>query len=197
MVAFCMADGELLLCEGRGLHRTGAHTAGHNRSALGIAFQGNFEASPLPSRLDTQLAALGDWLRRLRTKSGFVTLGCVRPRDRQVWGHRDVKQTVCPGEGLFERLHLIRFLEEDEETTMDKETWMKVQAALQAQEPPLYAASVIDGIPGSNTSTAVRAFERRLGLVSRGVMGELNDPAAGIWPATRELLFAAVFSRAE
>ncbi len=89
-VAFCMRDGELVLCEGRGLERTGAHTPNHNRSALGIAIQGNS----------------------------------------------------------------------------------------------------IDGKPGRNTHTAVLAYERRLDLDPRGVMGSLNDPIAGIWPTTREMLLA-------
>jgi hypothetical protein len=112
MVAFCMANGDLVLGEGRGLYRTGAHTFGHNRSALGIAFQGNFERLPLPTHLDEQLAALGRWLRQLRTEDGFVNLGRVRPGDREVWAHRDVKATACPGRYLFERLSLIRFVED-------------------------------------------------------------------------------------
>lgn len=35
----------------------------------------------------------------------------------------------------------------------------------------------------------MQAFERRVELEPRGVIGTLDDPAAGIWPATRELLF--------
>ncbi|MFQ5694614.1 MAG: hypothetical protein ACE5HB_01340 [Terriglobia bacterium] len=112
MVAFCMADGDLVLGEGRGLERSGAHTRGHNRKALGIAFQGNFERTPLPGHFEQQLVDLGDWLRELRTEKGLVNLGTVRPVDREVWGHRDVKDTLCPGRHLFERLALIRFVEE-------------------------------------------------------------------------------------
>ncbi len=112
MVAFCMGNGDLALCEGRGLDRSGAHTRGHNRTAFGIAFQGNFERTPLPRRFEQQLSALGDWLRALRTEKGFAKLGSVRPADREVWGHRDVKDTLCPGQHLFERLGLIRFVEE-------------------------------------------------------------------------------------
>ncbi len=194
MVAFCMADGDLVLCEGRGLERTGAHTPDHNRSALGIAFQGDFHTRPPPAQLDAQLAALGHWLRRLRTDGGFVNLGSVRPDGREVWGHREAKTTSCPGDALFARLPLIRFLDEDDDAMMDRETWKKVQAALQRLEPPLYAGKPIDGLPGQNTNTAVRAFERRVGLTSYGVLGALNDPTAGIWPATRELLFALAFA---
>lgn len=188
LVAFCMADGELVLCEGRGLDRTGAHTAGHNRSALGIAFQGNFETGRLPTHFDAQLGALGDWLRTLRSERGFVHLGNNRPEDRDVWGHRDVKATRCPGQKLFERLKVIQFVEDDE-MAMDKATWKKVQRALQALDPPLYAGKRVDGVPGRNTSLAVKAFERRIALEPRGVLGTPDDPAAGMWPPTRELLF--------
>ena len=194
MVAFCMANGELVLCEGRGINRTGAHTVNHNRSALGIAFQGNFERLPLPRHFDTQLAALGEWLWQLRTERGFTNLGTVQPDDREVWGHRDVKSTACPGRHLFNKLKLIRFTEEDEEMKMDKATWKKVQAGLQALQPPLYANRRIDGLPGQYTSIALKAFERRVDFTPNGVMGTSNDPTAGMWPATRELLFALAFS---
>jgi len=193
MVAFCMANGDLVLCEGRGLERTGAHTIGHNRSALGIAFQGNFDRRPLPSHFDAQLASLGDWLRQLRRTRGFTRLGTVRPADRQVWAHRDIQSTRCPGGHLY-RLERIRFIEEEDENMMDEATWKKVQIGLQALDPPLYAARPIDGQPGANTHRAVRAFERRVGFTPHGVMGPLGDPASGMWPATREILFASVFA---
>lgn len=112
-VAFCMADGDLVLGEGRGLGRTGSHTAGHNRSALGIAFEGNFELEPLPAHFDAQLDGLAAWLQELRDDRGFSELGTVQPDDpeRQVFGHRDVTATACPGEHLFARLPRIRFVD--------------------------------------------------------------------------------------
>lgn len=195
MVAFCMAEGGLVVCEGRGLDRTGAHTANHNRSALGVAFHGNFESLPLPRHFDTQLAELGAWLKHLRLMQGFLNLGNVRPPERDVWAHRDVAATLCPGQGLVDRLKLIRFVEIDE-MAMDKATWKTVQRALQALDPPLYAGKPIDGIPGRNTDISVQAFEKRMELEPRGVIGTANDPEAGIWPATRELLFALAGSTA-
>lgn len=110
MVAFCMSNGDLILGEGRGLDRSGAHTSGHNTAALGISFQGNFENLPLPTHFDSQLAALGNWLRELRQQHGFVNLGIERPLGREVFAHRDVKATDCPGEHLFNRLRSIHFL---------------------------------------------------------------------------------------
>ena len=192
MVAFCMSDGELALCEGRGLSRTGAHTRNHNRSALGIAFQGDFENNALPGNIDTQLADFAAWLRDLRNNQGFTNLGATRPDDKHVWGHRDspTARTACPGQKLYDKLALIRFIDEEDETEMDKSTWKLVQRALQAQNPQLYAGKTIDGKPGKNTHIAIRAFEKRMALDPRGVVGPPNDPVASIWPATRELLFA-------
>lgn len=80
------------------------------------------------------------------------------------------------------------------EEAMDKETWKRVQEALQALTPPLYEGKKVDGRPGQDTNTAVRAFERRMNLTERGVLGELKNPASGIWPATRELLFVTAFA---
>jgi len=67
-----------------------------------------------------------------------------------------------------------------------------VQRALQPLDPPLYAGKRINRVPGRNTSLAVKAFERRITLEPRGALGRPNDPAAGMWPPTRELLFVAV-----
>ncbi len=192
MVAFCMADGRLVLAEGRGLNRVGAHATHHNRSALGIAFQGNFQREPLPQHIDTQLQTLSEWLRTLREQQGFTHLGEARPAGkRQVWGHRDVSATLCPGELMYNKLEQIRFIEEDPEQAMDQATWKLVQRALQAQQPPLYGGKTIDGLPGRNTDIALQAFERRVQLEVRGVIGQSSSPEASVWPATRELLFVS------
>lgn len=189
-VAFCMRDGEFLICEGRGIDRTGAHTKHHNRSALGIAFQGDFENEPAPMHLDAQLSAIALWLRQLRNSHGLSNLGQSRPDWAQVWGHRDAQaaQTVCPGRILYDRLDRIRFIDEEDDIAMDKPTWKFVQRALQKLDPPLYAGRRIDALPGGYTGIAARAFERRIGLEPRGVIGMLNDPRTTIWPASRELL---------
>lgn len=109
-VGFCMSDGRLVLCEGRGLDRSGAHTRNHNVAAIGIALQGNFENTPLPTRFDEQLTALGNWLRGIRENEGFINLGANHPLGRDVFGHRDIAATACPGRHTFDKLRLIRFL---------------------------------------------------------------------------------------
>lgn len=84
----------------------------------------------------------------------------------------------------------------ESEEAMDKQTWMRVQEALQALTPPLYEGKEIDGRPGQDTNTSVRAFEKRMNLTQRGVMGPFGDPISGMWPATRELLFIVAFKNA-
>ena len=100
MVAFCMANGDLVLGEGRGLERSGAHTRGHNTSALGIAFQGNFENLPLPAHFDDQLAALGNWLRQRREQDGFFNLGTERPLGREVFAQAVALDPRGPLDGV-------------------------------------------------------------------------------------------------
>jgi hypothetical protein len=110
MVAFCMANGDLILGEGRDIDRSGAHTSGHNTAALGISFQGDFEHHPVPAEFNSQIAALSNWLRQLREQQGFVNLGTERPMGREVFAHRDVRASDCPGVHIFNRLSAIRFL---------------------------------------------------------------------------------------
>lgn len=78
---------------------------------------------------------------------------------------------------------------------MDKNTWKKVQRALQTLARPLYVGGTVDGFPGPKTDEALKTFERRRKLSRHGVMGRLRDPNAGMWPATRELLFLEALVR--
>ena len=143
MVAFCMRDGELVVCEGRGLNRTGAHKRDRNRTALGIAFYGDFESGPTPRYFDRQLRALAKWLRTLRNEGGFTRLGYSRPADRQVWGHREIRsaRTLCPGQALQERLLQVRFIDEEDDTAMDRSSiWLATRELLFAT-----AAGILSG----------------------------------------------------
>lgn len=110
-VAFVMDDGSLVICEGRGAHRSGAHTGvgDWNIGAIAVAFHGNFELA-LPVTIDANLSALGAWLRALRS-SDLPRLGDRRPSTaRDVYGHRDVYATACPGRNLYGKLDQIKIL---------------------------------------------------------------------------------------
>src|SRR3990170_1011537 len=45
LVVFLMTDGDIIVCEGRGYDRDGAHTYGHNTDGIGVALEGNFDLS--------------------------------------------------------------------------------------------------------------------------------------------------------
>ncbi len=75
--------------EGRPTHIQGAHVSGHNAHNIGVSMIGDFELE-LPDR--QQLGVLERLLDDLRRRYGV-------PRD-QVYGHRDLNPSVCPGQRL-------------------------------------------------------------------------------------------------
>ncbi|KAI5213568.1 peptidoglycan recognition protein 1 [Manis pentadactyla] len=82
-----------LVYEGRGWDTEGAHTGSTwNPMSIGISFMGNYmERSPPPRALRAaqSLLACG------------VALGALSPK-YEVKGHRDVQQTLSPGDQLYE-----------------------------------------------------------------------------------------------
>ena len=123
-VGFFMPD-ELVICEGRGSHRSGAHTIGHNRSAIGLAVHGNFN---LPTfGLTSYLPAIGAFLWSLQVNK-LPFLGTNHPPGRDVFGHRDVYQTACPGNNLYALLDDIKIEPpEEEDDDMTDEQWSTIQ----------------------------------------------------------------------
>lgn len=92
----------IFVCEGRGWDRTGAHTPGHNTTAIGVAFAGNFETDP-PEGLSEMLREVASWL-HVEWKRGFGGQGF------EIFGHRDTKATACPGKHLYDRLDALRLV---------------------------------------------------------------------------------------
>ncbi len=85
-----------VICEGRGLMRSGAHAKGMNSTHVGIAFAGNFNSwQARPMDLLVGYRAVMAWLSR------YENLGLFLP---DVLGHRDVKATECPGQMLYDVL---------------------------------------------------------------------------------------------
>lgn len=95
-----LAPPKLVVCEGRGWGRTGAHASGHNRSGFGLALVGNFEDGEASPWLEDALRSLGRWL---CAASGSLFLPSLA-----VLGHRDTKATACPGRHVYERLDVLR-----------------------------------------------------------------------------------------
>lgn len=97
-VAFHMADGSLVICEGRGFDRTGAHTHAHNTEGMATAGEGNFMIG------QTVVPYVDHWSRWwgwLQNDEGMENLGSKHPTRGIAYGHRDFIATGCPGDELY------------------------------------------------------------------------------------------------
>ncbi len=113
----------LIICEGRGAYRRGAHTKYHNRTGRAMAIQGNTMGEDVSA--STEMLGWGwGWI---KDHFGLVNLGTTRPARAEMFGHRDFRRdddtttwTVCPGDGAYNALPAIRIdrwqpAQEDEE----------------------------------------------------------------------------------
>nr|XP_044995297.1 LOW QUALITY PROTEIN: N-acetylmuramoyl-L-alanine amidase [Jaculus jaculus] len=80
------------LYEGRGWHRLGAHTRGHNSRGFGVAIVGNYMET-LPD--EAALSTVRDVLPRCAVRAGLLRA------DYRLQGHRQLVHTTCPGDALF------------------------------------------------------------------------------------------------
>lgn len=109
----------IIVCEGRGEDRLGAHTEGHNTPAIGIALQGNFQAHAIDVRpYARHISKFLGWLKFDANGPNYggpyeplKNLGSSTPEDRLVWCHRDFKNTDCPGKHIFSILPQLNFLQ--------------------------------------------------------------------------------------
>ncbi|WP_062348611.1 peptidoglycan recognition protein family protein [Herbidospora yilanensis] len=87
-----------LLAVSRGMHAVGAHTADHNRSTLGIENEGTYARTSPPLALLGSLVKLTAWL---------CATYDLNPYEAIV-GHRDLNNTRCPGDYLYDLLPELR-----------------------------------------------------------------------------------------
>jgi len=78
--------------DGHGVDRQGAHTGGRNDRARAICFVGNYDTHR-PTAAQTRSAA---WLLQEGKRRGWLKAA------RLNGGHRDLKQTACPGRYAYE-----------------------------------------------------------------------------------------------
>jgi hypothetical protein len=80
-----------LIFEGHGVDRVGSHTGGRNSIARAICFVGNYEEN---HPTENQIASAA-WLLRHARDRGWIMVA------RLNGGHRDLKQTACPGQHAY------------------------------------------------------------------------------------------------
>lgn len=99
-VIFLMADGTIIICEGRGFNRSGAHTIGHNRKGYGVAFAANMEAPPNPNlpRFQPKINIFFGWVKAHHCRN----LGLFFP-------HQQVSATACPGKAVIPHMDEFRY----------------------------------------------------------------------------------------
>lgn len=125
-----LIDGEYLIvvCEGRGYDRWGAHTAGvdaqgryFNGAGIATSWAGNFEDFPVD--FSPFVDFVNNWLARLRRM--LQNIGTVTICGRETCGHKDfasyspLNQTACCGKYLYAMLAKFRFdIEQEEDDIM-------------------------------------------------------------------------------
>lgn len=83
--------------EGRSLLYQGAHVCHHNRANIGIMLLGNFEKQQ-PSKL--QLESMQKIVGSLKKKYKIA--------GKNIYGHRDIGQSLCPGKNLYPHVLKLR-----------------------------------------------------------------------------------------
>lgn len=101
-----------IVCEGRGLDYTGAHTAGFNSTRLGVSIAGNTSEEPVTPGILNGIR----WCGALLLDQGDL---------KDTLPHQAVKATACPGSSMMAALHQVQppftpppESEEEEDTDM-------------------------------------------------------------------------------
>ena len=166
-----LEDGRtVLVLEGRGLDRSGAHTKNHNRTGLAAGILGNLDKSKATDPTTVRLvAALSIMFAHARHQLGFVNLGTVTPADgREAFGHRDFKSTSCPGSAIWATLPGVAFVEppRTEET-------METTAARLAVSG-VWATMLGSWVTGTGNETAQQRLTRIARQIETGKDGDGN-----------------------
>lgn len=98
---FSIIGGGGQILEGRSLRWVGAHVKGHNPGNLGVCVLGHWDhATPAdyPRVISALAALLSEWCLDFGIDPDCIV------------GHRDLAETVCPGQNLHDALPMIRKL---------------------------------------------------------------------------------------
>ena len=110
-------EGGLVVCEGRGPGRRGAHTKYHNRTGVALALDGNFEDYSIDlTPWIPQLSRFWSWA---KYEIPIPNLATVTPQDAYVWGHQQSgASTACPGIFMMSKLPQVTIDRPQEEDDM-------------------------------------------------------------------------------
>ncbi len=117
---FIKKNSGVYICEGRGEDRSGAHTKGHNSEGIAISIAGDFSKDSLAgiecSKRMYLLSAFMGWLKFNASHPDYgdfkpmKKLGSLKPEGRNVYFHKDFKNTKCPGKLLTPLLSQLDFV---------------------------------------------------------------------------------------
>ncbi len=120
-VAFLMKKKHtIMVCEGRGEDRTGAHTKGHNTSGIGISFAGNFMDGISDADVSSRMHLISQFLSWLKFDPSHQdygqfdpmnNLGKLHPPQRNVFIHKDFAPTDCPGTKIIKFAGMLDFVQ--------------------------------------------------------------------------------------
>lgn len=107
-----IVDREGKIYEGRagGEGVIAAHAGPGNHGSIGIALLGNYQSEPVPEQALTNLS---QFIYQKSKIHGFTPDGTSDFRGEEmanVFGHRDIMATTCPGEYLYEKIPFVRTL---------------------------------------------------------------------------------------
>jgi len=159
-------------------HVVGAHTSGQNSSAVGIENEGTYiSASPTTAL----------WNSLVNQIAYICQQYAISPS--RIYGHRDYNNTECPGDRLYSMLPQLRdqvAAKLGAPNPPDPVQWPLVKIGQSGEDVRTvqyllrqYGRTevVADGIFGSITETAVRAFQSARGLAVDGMVGSETWPA--------------------
>jgi hypothetical protein len=142
----------------------GAHCTGQNIIAVGIENEGTYSTNGPTTQ---------QW-NRLRQMCAYVCQQ-YKVRPTEIYGHRDFKDTACPGDVLYTMLPKLRtevaalLREDDDSSTASTEAWPLLRVAdrgsdVQAAQHLLRGAGYRDVVPDGRfdrrTADAVRQFQK-------------------------------------
>lgn len=155
--------------QGVSWNRRGTHTGGRNSTTRSICFAGNYEENePTPAQLATAAAIYaegkGKW---------WKSTAPLR-------GHRDVKETACPGENVYTQLPAIRASKTQAAPTVQEDD-MTLTTAQAKQLDDLHRLLLRKFTDGADQIDIVDAGDRAL-AVARRTESDVNELYAGTAP---------------